>query len=99
MPRRRRRPRPTSNRAAAATAAAPPPSGAVLRAARKELARLERALEKSSAREAQLHDEMAAAATDHGRLGELDAELRALLAEREELEAAWLERSEALEAS
>jgi ATP-binding cassette subfamily F protein uup len=86
-----------SDGAAAASAAAPPPSGAVLRAARKELARLERALEKSSAREARLHDEMAAAATDHSRLGELDAELRALLAEREELEAAWLERSEALE--
>jgi ATP-binding cassette subfamily F protein uup len=83
--------------AAAATAAAPPPSGAVLRAARKEVARLERALEKSTAREAQLHDDMAAAATHHGRLGELDAELRALLAQREELEAAWLEASESLE--
>ena len=81
----------------AATTVTPPPSGAVLRAARKELARLERALEKSASREAQLHDDMAAAATDHGRLGELDAELRALLAEREDLEAAWLEASEALE--
>jgi ATP-binding cassette subfamily F protein uup len=86
-----------SNGAASATAAASPPSGAVLRAVRKEVARLERALEKSSAREAQLHDDMAAAATDHGRLGELDAELRTLLAEREELEAAWLEASESLE--
>jgi ATP-binding cassette subfamily F protein uup len=86
-----------SNGAAAATAAAPPPSGAVVRAARKEVARLERALEKSSAREAQLHEDMATAATDHDRLRELDGELRALLAEREELEAAWLERSEALE--
>jgi ATP-binding cassette subfamily F protein uup len=81
----------------AAVAAASPPSGAVLRAARKEVARLERALEKSSAREAQLHDDMAAAATDHNRLGELNAELRALLAQREELEAAWLEASESLE--
>ncbi len=86
-----------SDSAATAVAAAAPPSGAVLRAARKEVARLERALEKSSAREAQLHDDMAAAATDHSRLGELDAELRALLAEREELEAAWLEASESLE--
>jgi ATP-binding cassette subfamily F protein uup len=86
-----------SQNAAAAVAAAPPPSGAVLRAVRKEVARLERALEKSSAHEAQLHDDMAAAATDHSRLGELDAELRELLAQREELEAAWLEASESLE--
>ena len=41
---------------------------------------------------------MATAATDHGRLRELDAELRALTTERERLEAAWLESSEALEA-
>jgi ATP-binding cassette subfamily F protein uup len=86
-----------SDGAAATAAAAPPPSNAVLRAARKEVARLERALEKSSALEAQLHDDMAAAATDHDRLRELDAELRDLLAARGELEAAWLERSEALE--
>ena len=86
-----------SQSAAAAVAAASPPSGAVLRAARKEVARLERALEKSSAREAQLHDDMATAVTDHNRLGELDAELRALLAQREELEAAWLAASESLE--
>jgi ABC transport system ATP-binding/permease protein len=78
--------------------AAPPPSGAVVRAARKEVARLERALDKLTTREADLHEQMAAAATDHGRLRELDAELRALAAEREELEAAWLEGSEALEA-
>jgi ABC transport system ATP-binding/permease protein len=82
---------------AGAAAAAAPPSGAVLRAARKEVARLERALEKLEVREARLHEEMAGAATDHGRLRELDAELRALLAEREAVEAAWLEQSEALE--
>ncbi|MET0603221.1 MAG: ABC-F family ATP-binding cassette domain-containing protein [Baekduia sp.] len=88
-----------SHSAAATTAAAPPPSGAVLRAARKEIARLERALDKLTAREAELHDKMAAAATDHGRLRELDAELQTLAAERDELEAAWLEASEALEGS
>jgi ATP-binding cassette subfamily F protein uup len=82
---------------AAASASSPPPSGAVVRAVRKEVAKLERALEKSSAREAQLHEDMATAATDHDRLRELDAELRTLLAEREELETAWMERSEALE--
>ncbi|HEV7752099.1 MAG TPA: ABC-F family ATP-binding cassette domain-containing protein, partial [Baekduia sp.] len=74
-----------------------PPSGAVVRAARKEVARLERALDKLSDRETALHEDMAASATDHTRLRELQAELTALLAEREALEAAWLETSEALE--
>jgi ATP-binding cassette subfamily F protein uup len=83
--------------AAAAVAASAPPSGAVLRAARKEVGRLERALDKLSAREAQLHEEMAAAATDHDRLRALDDELRAVVAEREQVEAAWLEQSELLE--
>jgi ATP-binding cassette subfamily F protein uup len=82
---------------APATTVAAPPSGAVVRAARKEVARLERALDKLTAREAQLHEDMATAATDHGRLRELDAELRALGDERDELEAAWLEASEAAE--
>jgi ATP-binding cassette subfamily F protein uup len=72
-------------------------SGGALRAARKELTRVERALQKSTAREAALHEEMAAAATDHGRLRELQAELTALLAAREDLEAVWLETSEAVE--
>jgi ATP-binding cassette subfamily F protein uup len=84
---------------------APPPPprrsgvapGAAQRAARKEVARLERALERSGEREAALQEEMAAAATDHVRLRELQAELEALTAEREELETAWLETSEALE--
>jgi ATP-binding cassette subfamily F protein uup len=83
--------------ASPAPAAAPRPSGAAVRAARKEASRLERALEKSTAREAELHEEMATAATDHARLRELDAELRALLTEREALEVAWMEASEAAE--
>jgi ATP-binding cassette subfamily F protein uup len=73
------------------------PSGAVVRAARKEVARLERALDKVGTREVQLHEDMAAAATDHTRLRELQSELTVLHAEREELEASWLETSEALE--
>jgi ATP-binding cassette subfamily F protein uup len=83
---------------ATTSAPSPSPSGAVVRAARKEVARLERALDKLTAREADLHEQMAAAATDHGRLRALDTELRALATEREALEAAWLEGSEALEA-
>jgi ATP-binding cassette subfamily F protein uup len=73
--------------------------GAAQRAARKEVARLERALERAGEREAALHEEMAAAATDHVRLRYLQAELDALAAERDELETAWLSTSEALEGS
>src|SRR5215218_247793 len=75
-----------------------PPAQAVLRAARKEVQRLERAIERLGEREAALHEEMAAAATDHGRLQALTDELRGVTAEREALEAAWLERAETLEA-
>ncbi len=84
---------------AAAVASAPPAAGAVLRAARKEVARLERALEKLATREQALHEDMAANATDHARLHELQDELGALTAERERLETEWLETSAALEAS
>ena len=69
-----------------------------MREARKELGRLERALDRLGDREARLHEEMAAQATDHLRLGELDAALSALATERDELEAAWLETAAVLEA-
>jgi len=72
--------------------------GAVQRASRKEVQRTERALEKLSELEAALHDAMAASATDHDRLRDLQAELAELLDERGRLEAAWLSLSEALEA-
>jgi ATP-binding cassette subfamily F protein uup len=68
-----------------------------MREARKELARLERALDRLGDREARLHEQMAAQATDHVRLGELDSELAALAAERDELEAAWLQTAAVLE--
>jgi ATP-binding cassette subfamily F protein uup len=74
-----------------------PPAQAVLRAARKEAQRLERALDRLGEREAALHEAMAEAATDHVRLRELQADLAAVSAERESLEAAWLEAAEALE--
>jgi ATP-binding cassette subfamily F protein uup len=59
--------------------------------------RLARPIDKLAAREAALNDAMAASATDHERLRELQADLQALVAEREELEAAWMEQAEALE--
>jgi ATP-binding cassette subfamily F protein uup len=83
---------------AVAAAPRPAPSGAVRQAARKELQRTERALERLEAREASLHEQMAAAATDFVRLRALQDELAAAAAERDELEAAWLDASETLEA-
>jgi ATP-binding cassette subfamily F protein uup len=63
------------------------------RTARKEIQRIERRIEKLDTREKQLHTALADAATEPGRLMELDAELRALVSEREGLEEAWLEAS------
>ena len=71
---------------------------AAARTARKELARLERQLDKLRDREVRLHDEMAAAASDHQRVLELDASLRVLHEERELLEHRWLELAETAEA-
>ena len=91
--------RATSAPAAAAGSRRPAPgAGGALRATQKEVGRLERALDKAGRREAELHEAMAASATDHARLAELQAQLAAQVAERETLEAAWLEASEALEA-
>ncbi len=91
-------------RAAAETpapAVAPPrpaaTPGAALRAARKDVQRIERELAKLEDREASLHEQMVQSATDHERLRELQAELAALLEQREPLEAQWLAASELLE--
>ena len=70
---------------------------AAARAARKELTRVERQLGKLRDREVRLHDQMAAAATDHERVLALDADLRALGAERAGLEERWLELAETAE--
>jgi ABC transport system ATP-binding/permease protein len=81
--------------AAARSASAPATSSAATqRSARKELTRLERQLARVSARIIELHDEMAAAASDYVRLGELDSTLTALTAEHDALETAWLEAAE-----
>jgi ABC transport system ATP-binding/permease protein len=94
-------------RAAAGTAGTPPAdratppgaatAGAQLRATRKELGRLERRIATLEAREVALHAELATHATDYARVTELDAELRAVSAEREAAETTWLELSTARE--
>ena len=60
------------------------------RAAQKELSRIERRLDRISALEKDLHDQMAAAAADYAKIGELDGRLRELTEERERLEEEWL---------
>jgi ATP-binding cassette subfamily F protein uup len=73
------------------------PGSAAERAARKELQRLERQIERAAAREDVLHTELAANATDYEKLTELGAELRTVQAERAGLEERWLEVASALE--
>jgi ATP-binding cassette subfamily F protein uup len=80
--------------ATAGRSATAPADGAAARAVRKEMARLERQLEKLARREEQLHAQLAAQATDLAAVTTLDAELRALTGERERLEESWLEASE-----
>jgi ABC transport system ATP-binding/permease protein len=71
--------------------------GTQFRAARKEVQRLERELERLGSREQQLHELMVENSSDHSRLGELDGELQSLIAERDRLESEWLELAETLE--
>jgi ATP-binding cassette subfamily F protein uup len=86
-------PVPSSGAAPAANA----PRGAQIREARKDLQRLERELERLTAREQDLHTAMAASASDHQQLAALSAELDALLARREQAESNWLETATLLE--
>jgi ABC transport system ATP-binding/permease protein len=79
-------------------AKAAPPAGAALKAARKDVQRIERDLARLAERETVLHDEMARSATDPSQLRGLTEALGALIAEREQLEAAWLDASELMEA-
>jgi ATP-binding cassette subfamily F protein uup len=76
---------------APAPAAAKPKGGGDTRAAKKELQRIERQLDKISDKESKLHAEIAEHATDFEKVAGLDAELRALGGEREDLEMRWLE--------
>ncbi|MFG2194312.1 ABC-F family ATP-binding cassette domain-containing protein [Streptomyces sp. NPDC048639] len=66
-------------------------SAADQRAAQKELQRIERRLDRIGGQETTLHDRMAENATDFERVAKLDAELRELATEREDLEMRWLE--------
>jgi len=68
------------------------------RTARKELQRLERQLERLSARETELTAQLAANATDYEKLTTLGAELKSAQAEKADLEERWLAVAAELEA-
>ncbi|MER5672082.1 ABC-F family ATP-binding cassette domain-containing protein [Pseudonocardia alni] len=80
-----------------AQAAGPKASAAEQRAARKDAQRLERRMGQLTAQEEKLHARLAEAATEPGRLMELDRELKAVVAERESVELEWLEAAERAE--
>jgi ATP-binding cassette subfamily F protein uup len=69
---------------------APRLTGGDARAARKELTRVERRVQKLDTEETRIHAAMADAATNHERVSKLDDELRAVIAERHELEEQWM---------
>jgi ATP-binding cassette subfamily F protein uup len=84
---------------AASRPAAPAPavSAADARAAKKEASRLERRMLKLDADEKRLHEQLAAAAADYAMAAELDAQLRAVHAEKEQVEEEWLAAAELAE--
>jgi ABC transport system ATP-binding/permease protein len=67
------------------------------RAARKSLARIDRQLQRVSAREAELNAAILDAGQDYARLTELGAELATVASERDALESEWLEVADQLE--
>jgi ATPase subunit of ABC transporter with duplicated ATPase domains len=83
----RRDAEPVPSKPAAARTESP---SARARRTEKEMARIEGQLTKLDARVAELHEAMAAAAHDHVRLGELNAELNDAATRKESLEEAWL---------
>jgi ABC transport system ATP-binding/permease protein len=83
--------------AASAPQAKPVSNAAQQRAARKDAARLERRMEALAATEERLHAQLVEAATDPERLMALDRELKAVVAEREEVELEWLAAAELAE--
>ncbi|MFJ1703385.1 ABC-F family ATP-binding cassette domain-containing protein [Kitasatospora sp. NPDC088346] len=64
------------------------------RAQKKEMQKLERQIAKLDQQESKLHAQLAENAADFSKVAELDAQLRKVKEEKEELELAWLELAE-----
>jgi ATP-binding cassette subfamily F protein uup len=69
-------------------------SAGQLRGAKKELARLDRRLQRLTGRESELHEALAESAADYARLIELGDELRLVQEQKAALEDRWLELAE-----
>ncbi|MFD7729240.1 ABC-F family ATP-binding cassette domain-containing protein [Kitasatospora phosalacinea] len=86
--------------AAASAVQAPAPAAASglsagdLRAAKKEMQKLERQIAKLDEQESKLHTQLAEHAADFSKVAELDAQLRKVREDKEELEMSWLELAE-----
>ncbi|MEU1288036.1 ABC-F family ATP-binding cassette domain-containing protein [Kitasatospora sp. NPDC005856] len=80
--------------ASGGAAGAPALSGGDLRAAKKEMQKLERQIAKLDEKESKLHAQLAEHAADFSKVAELDAQLRGVREEKEELEMSWLELAE-----
>ena len=72
-------------------------SAAEARAAKKEAGRLERRMLELDADEKKLHEQLAAAATNYAEAAALDARLRVVQAEKEQVEDEWLAAAELAE--
>jgi len=70
------------------------PNASDVRAARKEMSRIERRLARIAEDEAGLHADLVAQSSDHAAVLRLDTALRALIDERDDLELAWLTAAE-----
>ncbi|WP_433792224.1 ABC-F family ATP-binding cassette domain-containing protein [Actinoplanes sp. CA-252034] len=77
-----------------ATPAASGLSTGELRQAKKDLARLERQMEKLSDKEAKINESLAVHGSNYDKLIELEAQLKAVQQEKAETEEAWLELAE-----
>ena len=86
-----------SGRGTGSVAGQAPGAAARQRDARKELQRLERQIERLTAREKELTDLLAAHASDYERLVELGGQLRDVQAEKARLEEDWLRVAEEAE--
>ena len=84
-------------RAANAAPAKAKAGSAEERAARKNIARIDKRLERIAEQEAALNAEILEHAQDYEKLAGLSARLDELAAEKEELEMEWLEAAEILE--
>ena len=71
-------------------------SSGELRQAKKDLARLERQMEKLSEKEAKINESLAVHGSNYDKLVELETQLKAVQQEKAEAEEAWLELAEQL---